>query len=152
MKYFNEILFLKGYKWLLSQNHRVRIDFLVIYGRKHWLRYQTLLQEELKWKVVSAPTKKIDEDQRYELWALQIRALQIIVVFLLKHINDSKWKWTQNVYIVSRFYLITGIDKKLLSLKVSCIYKKNYILIYCHINFWKMNQTKMKYIVSTIFS
>ena len=51
-----KILYLKGYKWLVSQNQQVRIDFL------GYLRYERLAKhikpylKNIKVKNVSAPT------------------------------------------------------------------------------------------------
>ena len=52
-----KILHLKGCKWLLPQNQRVRINFLGYIGyealAKHIKRF---VKKTLKWKDVSAPT------------------------------------------------------------------------------------------------
>ena len=38
-------MYLKDNKWLLSQNQRVRTDFLVIDGTRHWLTISNLFQK-----------------------------------------------------------------------------------------------------------
>ena len=40
-----KILYLKGYKWLLSQNHWVDLTFLVIDSTSHWQAYQTFFKK-----------------------------------------------------------------------------------------------------------
>ena len=42
--------YLRGYKWLLSQNQRVRNAFLVIDGTRHWLSISNLFSKNLKVK------------------------------------------------------------------------------------------------------
>ena len=42
-----KILYLKGYKWLLSQNQQVRNDFLVTDGIRHWLSIPNLVYDSI---------------------------------------------------------------------------------------------------------
>ena len=45
-----KVLYLKGYNWLLSQNQRVRTDFLVIDGTRHWLNISNRFLKSIKVK------------------------------------------------------------------------------------------------------
>ena len=45
-----KILYLKGYNWLLFQNLRVKNDFLVIDGTRHWLNISNLFRKNIKVK------------------------------------------------------------------------------------------------------
>ena len=52
-----KILYLKGYKWLLSQKKRVRIDFFGYIRCEALARHiKPFKRNKLKWKHVSAPT------------------------------------------------------------------------------------------------
>ena len=50
-----KILYLKGYKWLLSQNQQKRKTFLVIEDTRHWLSVPNFFKKNIKVKGRQCP-------------------------------------------------------------------------------------------------